>query len=82
MEQLDNHKIPRLDTDGERYREIQLIHQLPKQDLSEEFCKNLSSTNHRKAFQDFCNARDTESMGIGRIKEYVKEESVSYSILG
>ena len=41
MEQLDNNKIPRVGTAGEKYRDIQLIVQLPKQDLAEEYCKQL-----------------------------------------
>ncbi|KAH3726299.1 hypothetical protein DPMN_052158 [Dreissena polymorpha] len=34
MEQLPNHKVPKLNSPGEKYRDIQLIYQLPKQDLS------------------------------------------------
>ena len=34
MDQLPNHKVPRLSSPGEKYRDIQLIYQLPKQDLS------------------------------------------------
>ncbi len=33
MEQLDNNKIPRIGSQGEKYRDLQLIIQLPKQVL-------------------------------------------------
>ena len=34
MSGLPGHKVPRVSTPGEKYRERQLMHQLPKQDLS------------------------------------------------
>ncbi len=76
MEQLDNNKIPKIGTSGEKYRDMQLIIQLPKQDLSEEFAKNLKAPSQKKAFNDFRNMRDTLAMDIAYVKDYVKEDMV------
>ena len=77
MDQLDNNKIPKIGTPGEKYRDIQLIIQLPKQDLSEEYCRNLKTATQKKAFDDFRNLRDSTSMDIGHVREYVKEDKVA-----
>ncbi len=41
MRQLPEEKVPRLDSDGEKYRELQLVYQMPKQDLDERHCHHL-----------------------------------------
>ena len=79
MEQLDNNKIPKLGTSGEKYRDLQLVIQLPKQDLSETHCKQLETAGQEKAFQDFIATRENNSIGIGTVREFVKESTVSCS---
>ena len=69
MDQLPNHKIPRLGTPGERYRDIQIIRQLPKQDLSIEFCKMLRTDVEKKEYNIFRELRDSIAMDIGFAKE-------------
>ncbi|KAK3583915.1 hypothetical protein CHS0354_033700 [Potamilus streckersoni] len=69
MEQLPNHKMPRLGTPGEKYRDIQLIYQLPKQDLSEEYCRMLTNPSEVKEYEIFRELRDSVAMDIGSVKE-------------
>ena len=76
MDQLPNHKIPKIGAPGEKYRDIQLIIQLPKHDLSEEFCQTISTPFLVKAFDEFKDMRDTYVMDIGYIQEDLKEDMV------
>ncbi|KAJ8315008.1 hypothetical protein KUTeg_007158 [Tegillarca granosa] len=69
MDQLPNHKIPRLGTPGEKYRDIQLIRQLPKQDLSAQYCRMLRSALEVKEYNIFRELRDSIAMDIGFVKE-------------
>lgn len=78
MEQLPNHKIPKIGSPGEKYRDIQLIVQLPKQDLSSEYCKSLSSEEEKKDFKEFRTFRDENVMEIG----YARENSTVSSVSG
>ena len=41
MRQLPSEKVPKVGSVGERYRNIQLNLQLPKQDLSTKYCTHL-----------------------------------------
>ena len=68
MDQLPNNKIPKAGTTGERYRDLQVIKQLPKQDLSSSYCKMLSSDLERKEYNIFRELRDNIAMDIGFIE--------------
>lgn len=82
MQQLDNNKIPKIRSDGEKYRDMQLIVQLPKQDLSDQHCRHLKGQAQKQGFDDFCKMRDAEAMDIGYIKDSVKENMVVNLIVG
>ncbi|ESO89100.1 hypothetical protein LOTGIDRAFT_154180 [Lottia gigantea] len=69
MDQLPNHKVPKIGTPGEKYRDMQIILQLPKQDLSEDFCKSLDKEWEKKEFRIFRDLRDQVAMGIGVVKD-------------
>lgn len=69
MEQLPNHKIPQIGRPGERYRDIQIIRQLPKQDLSLEYCKMIGSSVEKKEYDIFRELRDSIAMDIGIVQE-------------
>ena len=77
MEQLPNHKIPRINTPGEKYRDVQLMVQLPKQDLSEEYNKSLITSMQKKLFKEFREMRDESNMDIGYVKDYLTVDMVS-----
>lgn len=74
--QLPNHKVPKWKTSGEKYREKQLILQLPKQDLALAYCRNLDRMYH-KSFEDFVNIRNEIALDIAYIREYLDRQNVS-----
>uniref|UniRef100_A0A7E4UY03 Four and a half LIM domains protein 2 n=1 Tax=Panagrellus redivivus TaxID=6233 RepID=A0A7E4UY03_PANRE len=63
--QYPNHVIPRLNSLGEKYREKQLMIQLPRQDLSIAYCKHLRTPVERRIYEEFVNARNEISLDIG-----------------
>ncbi|XP_046578865.1 prickle planar cell polarity protein 3-A-like isoform X2 [Haliotis rubra] len=69
MDQLPNHKVPRIGTPGEKYRDMQLIRQLPKQDLSIDYNKNMFEEVEKREFQIFRDLRDQVAMDIGVVKD-------------
>ena len=73
MHQLDNNKIPKLDSDGEKYRGTQLIHQLPRQDLSEDYGRHLKTPSQKQGFDDFRKMRDYEADGY-RVRQRFKRK--------
>ncbi|CAB3374831.1 Hypothetical predicted protein [Cloeon dipterum] len=60
-------KVPKLGTPGERYRDRQLLLQLPKQDLALAYCKHVDSVHHA-SYEDFVTARNEIALDIGYIK--------------
>ena len=68
FEQLDADKVPKIGTEGERYREQQISYQLPKQDLSLEHFKNLEE-QHVASFEDFVTARNEIALDIGECEK-------------
>uniref|UniRef100_A0A0R3RKM9 LIM zinc-binding domain-containing protein n=1 Tax=Elaeophora elaphi TaxID=1147741 RepID=A0A0R3RKM9_9BILA len=65
MAQLPNHVVPRINSNGEKFREKQLMLQLPRQDLSLAYCKHLSNNVERKLYEEFINARNEIALDIG-----------------
>ncbi|XP_064628367.1 prickle planar cell polarity protein 3-A-like isoform X2 [Lineus longissimus] len=87
MSQLPNDKVPKLGTPGEKKRNIQLIYQLPKQDLSEEYCRSLTTTKMTtpqvlQSFHALKEKRDEEAMDIAFVQDNLKEDMVCYSCEG
>ena len=76
MQQLDNNKIPELDSVGKKYHDMQLIVQLPRQDLSVDHCRHLKADTQLESFQEFCHTRDTEALDIGYVIPRVKQTTV------
>ncbi|CAH1799353.1 unnamed protein product, partial [Owenia fusiformis] len=58
----------------EKDREIQLILQLPKQDLSPVYCKQLNDDIVKTAFEQFTEIRDITALGIASVQDYLKED--------
>ncbi|XP_023708514.1 prickle planar cell polarity protein 3 isoform X4 [Cryptotermes secundus] len=73
FQQLPPGKVPRLGSPGEKYRDKQLMLQLPKQDLALAYCKHVE-TQHHPSYEDFINARNEIALDIGYAKD-----STSYS---
>ncbi|CAI9738390.1 planar cell polarity 3-A-like isoform X2 [Octopus vulgaris] len=81
MDQLPNHKVPRISAQGERYRDLQLIYQLPRQDLSDKYCQSLESPSEFADFHEFRRLRDQIAMGIAQTKEAI-DASVCHNCKG
>ena len=69
MQQLPQNKAPKLGSEGETYRQLQLAHQLPKQDLSLKYCSHIASKD-KSSFQDFICARNDIALDIGHTITY------------
>lgn len=80
MSQLPNHKVPRLNCPGEKYREKQLVLQLPRQDLAVSYCKHIGGNLERKVFDDFVNARNEIALDIGFVCPNIDRQIVSLSL--
>ncbi|CAH0387151.1 unnamed protein product [Bemisia tabaci] len=58
------HQVPCLGTPGDKYRDKQLVLQLPKQDLALTYCRHVER-EHQQSFEDFINARNEIALDIG-----------------
>ncbi|XP_071455620.1 prickle planar cell polarity protein 3 isoform X4 [Hetaerina americana] len=67
FKQLPQNKIPALGTPGEKYRDRQLMTQLPKQDLALTYCKHVEPIHHA-FYEDFINARNEIALDIGYVR--------------
>ena len=76
MNSLPNNLIPRLHSSGEKNRDRQLIIQIPRQDLAEENCQGLIDASSLESFYQYLELRDETSFGVGRVKDYLKEDQV------
>ncbi|XP_030850860.1 prickle planar cell polarity protein 3-B-like [Strongylocentrotus purpuratus] len=82
MNSLPNNQIPRLHTPGEKYRDRQLIIQIPKQDVSEEFCHFLGDAATNESFTQFLELRDETAFGIGKVKDYLPQDTECFKCGG
>jgi hypothetical protein len=80
FQQLPPSKVPRLGSPGEKYRDKQLMLQLPKQDLALAYCKHVE-TQHHPSYEDFINARNEIALDIGYVKDSPSYSSVSSAIV-
>ncbi|XP_008188309.1 prickle planar cell polarity protein 3 isoform X2 [Acyrthosiphon pisum] len=65
---LPSNKVPKLGTAGEKYRDKQVVVQLPKQDLALTYCKHVEQRHHQ-SYEDFINARNEIALDIGYARE-------------
>lgn len=68
--------MPRLGSSGEKYRDKQLILQLPKQDLALAYCKHVEN-NQQSGYEDFINARNEIALDIGYVNDNISISTVS-----
>ena len=69
--------IPKLGTNGEKWREKALMHQMPKQDISRDFCKFITSDVGVKRFEDFVEERNSNALDIGVCFKNKNKETVN-----
>lgn len=65
---LPNEKVPKIGTVGEKYRDKQLAVQLPRQDLTLNYCKHVENDN-RASYEDFVAARNEIALDVGFIRD-------------
>lgn len=68
FDQLPQEKVPKIGSNGEKYRDKQLAYQLPRQDLTINYCKHVD-TEHRASFDDFIAARNEISLDVGFVRD-------------
>jgi len=66
FDMLPQDKVPKIGSAGERYRDKQLVYQLPKQDLAMSYCKHVE-TRHRSSYEDFVSGRNEIALDIGKL---------------
>ncbi|XP_023341603.1 protein espinas [Eurytemora carolleeae] len=71
MKQLPIKKVPRIGTDGEKYRERQLSLQLPKVDISSKYCSYLDPVN-QISYEGFISARNDIALDVGHVVDFCK----------
>lgn len=77
MSKLPNHMVPRNNSSGEKYRERQLMIQLPRQDLSISYCKHLRTAVERRIYDEFVNSRNEVALDIGFVSAQLTAPTVS-----
>ncbi|CAG7724736.1 unnamed protein product [Allacma fusca] len=63
-------KVPKSGSPGEIYRDRQILHQIPKQDLALAYCKHVEKEHH-SAYEDFVNARNEVALDVGFVAPVV-----------
>lgn len=60
--------MPKIGSTGEKYRDKQLAYQLPRQDLTINYCKHVD-TEHRASYDDFIAARNEIALDVGFVRD-------------
>ena len=81
FEALPSSKAPIRGTPGERYRQKQLIRQVPAHDIDMLYCNNLS-LEEKKQMEIFLRMRKEKSLGKGLIKRKELEDKASDWVRG
>lgn len=68
FDQLPQEKVPKIGSTGEKYRDKQLAYQLPRQDLTINYCKHVD-TEHRASYDDFIAARNEIALDVGFVRD-------------
>lgn len=61
-------KVPKIGSTGEKYRDKQLAYQLPRQDLTINYCKHVDKEN-RASYDDFIAARNEIALDVGFVRD-------------
>lgn len=64
FDKIPPNKVPKIGTEGEKYREKQIVLQLPKQDLALKFCQSITP-EQSASYEDFIAARNEIALDIG-----------------
>ena len=72
MSALPEDKIPYVNSPGEKYRNRQLIYQLPAHDSESQYCNKLSESEKRE-LKLFNSQRKREALARGLVKQVTSE---------
>jgi hypothetical protein len=65
---LPPEKVPKIGSNGEKYRDKQLLIQLPRQDLTINYCKHVD-VESRASYDDFIAVRNELALDVGYVKD-------------
>lgn len=65
---MPQEKVPKIGSTGEKYRDKQLAYQLPRQDLTINYCKHVDKEN-RASYDDFIAARNEIALDVGFVRD-------------
>lgn len=65
---MPQEKVPKIGSTGEKYRDKQLTYQLPRQDLTINYCKHVDKEN-RASYDDFIAARNEIALDVGFVRD-------------
>lgn len=65
---LPQEKVPKIGSTGEKYRDKQLSYQLPRQDLTINYCKHIDTEN-RASYDDFIGMRNELALDVGFVRD-------------
>jgi len=80
MSQLDSDDVPKTSSAGARRRLVQLIVQLPPQDLAVRFCRQLGDDKQQlDAFEELRRSRDSGVIDVAHVATTIKHSAVRTS---
>lgn len=65
---MPQEKVPKIGSTGEKYRDKQLSFQLPRQDLTINYCKHIDAEN-RASYDDFIAVRNELALDVGFVRD-------------
>lgn len=65
---MPTEKVPKIGSNGEKYRDKQLLVQLPRQDLTINYCKHVDDES-RASYDDFIAVRNELALDVGFVKD-------------
>ncbi len=65
FKEYPRNKIPLIGTPGEKFRQKLLVQQIPRQDISPEFCQHLKEKSALDSFNSYIKKRNEKYLDIG-----------------
>jgi len=82
MGQLDGDDVPMTSSAGARRRAVQLMTQLPAQDVAGAFCRQLGEDRQQlDAFDEFRRTRDADVMDVALVTSAIKHTAVRHGMV-
>jgi len=79
MNQLESDDVPKTSSGGARRRLVHLVVQLPAQDFTARFCRQLGAEKQQQeAFEEFRRARDAAVIDVAQVTAAIKHSAVRH----